>query len=66
MKALKFDDVQKIVGVHKARNLTYIELYKKFFMWVMDRQVELDKKASTKWMANIASTTIYMLTMAVY
>lgn len=65
-RKLQFTDIQKIVGVHRARNLTYIELYKKFFMWVMDRQLELDKKDSTRWMANISSPVLYMLTMAVY
>lgn len=66
MKKLSFDDVKKIVSVHKARNITYIELYKKFFMRVMDRQVELDKKESTRWMSNISSPILYMLTMAVF
>jgi hypothetical protein len=66
MIKLTFEDVKRIVSVHKSRNITYIELYKKFFMWVMDRQVELDMKKSTKWMSNISSPILYMLTMAVF
>jgi len=35
-------------------------------MWVMDRQVELDRKKETKWMANISSPITYMICMAVF
>jgi hypothetical protein len=66
MKKLTFDDIKIIVSTHAARNETYIELYKKFFMRVMDRQVELDRKKTTKWMANISSPITYMICMAIY
>jgi len=66
MKKLVWDDIQKIVWLHKSRNVTYIELYKKFFMWVMDRQIDLDRKKETIWQANISSPVTYMLCMAVY
>lgn len=65
-KKLTWQNVNDIVNLHKGRNLTYIELYKKFFMRVMDRQIKLDKKEDTKWMSNISSPILYMLTMAVY
>ena len=63
---LTFDQIRDVVNIHRWRNATYIELYKWFFQYVMDRQVELDKKESTKWMSNISSPILYMLTMAVY
>lgn len=63
---LKFEDIKNIVSLHKSRNLTYIELYKKFYMWVMDRQVELDRKKETTWLANISSPVTYMICMAVF
>jgi len=63
---LTFTKLKDIISLHGGRNLTYIELYKKFFMYVMDRQQELDKKESTKWMSNISSPVLYMLTMAVF
>lgn len=66
MKKLTFDDIKNIVSTHAARNETYIELYKKFFMRVMDRQLELDKKKQTRWMANISSPITYMICMAIY
>lgn len=59
-------DVKNIVSLNKARNLTYIEIYKKFFMRCMDRQVELDRKKDTAWMANISSPTTYMICMWVF
>lgn len=66
MKKLTFDDIKNIVSTHGARNQTYIELYKKFFMRVMDRQIELDRKKETMWMANISSPITYMICMAIY
>jgi hypothetical protein len=66
MKKLTFEDIQNIVTTHAARNQTYIELYKKFFMRVMDRQMELDRKKETMWMANISSPITYMICMAIY
>lgn len=66
MAKLSFEDVKKITGLHKGRNLVYSELYKKYFMSTMDRQAELDKKAETRWMSNISSPIIYQLVSAVF
>ena len=66
MKKLSFDDVKQIVRLHKWRNITYIEHYKTFYSWVMDRQQELDRKTETRWMSNIASPIIYQLVIAVF
>jgi hypothetical protein len=63
---LTFDDIKNIVSMNKARNATYIELYKKFYSWVIDRQVELDRTKETKRMANISSPVTYMICMAVF
>lgn len=64
--ALTFDQIKTIVNIHAWRNITYIELYKKFFAYVMDRQQELDKALETKWMSNVSSPILYMLCMAVF
>lgn len=63
---LTFDDIKNIVSMNKARNATYIELYKKFYSRVIDRQVELDRSIATAWMANISSPVTYMICMGVF
>lgn len=63
---LKRSDIKNIVSLNSSRNRTYIALYKKFFSYVQDRQVELDRRRETAWMANISSPITYMICMAVY
>jgi hypothetical protein len=63
---LGFDDIKNIVAMNKSRNATYIELYKRFYSRVIDRQVELDRNKETAWMANISSPVTYMICMAVF
>lgn len=66
MIKLKREDVKNIVQMNRSRNITWIEIYKRFFSYTMDRQVELDRKKETMWMANISSPITYQICMAVY
>jgi hypothetical protein len=61
-----FDDVKNIFNINQSRNSSFLEYYKNYLMYVMDRQIELDKDEETKWMANIKSPTTFFISSTLY
>lgn len=63
---LSFQDIENLSRVHNAKISTWLEDYKNYMMYVMDRQVELDKSEDTRWMSNVKSNVTYSITNALY
>lgn len=61
-----FEDVKNLFYVNKSRNASFLEYYKNYIMYVMDRQIELDKEEETKWMANVKSPTTLFISSTLY
>ena len=55
-----------LFNIHRIKINNYIELYKNFFMYNLDRQIELNKKKSTDWLANLKSPTTFFLVNSLY
>jgi hypothetical protein len=65
-KNYTFEDVKNVFLLNKARNTTYLEYYKNYIQYVMDRQMELDKDEATEWMSNVKSPTTFFLSSTLY
>lgn len=61
-----FEDVKNLFYINKSRNASFLEYYKNYLMYVMDRQTELDKDEKTRWMANVKSPTTFFITSTLY
>ena len=62
---LNFNDVRQVTLFYEGRNATYLELFKNYLLYVMDRQAILESEW-TAWMANIKSPVTYVIVSAIY
>jgi hypothetical protein len=65
-KDFSFDDVKNLYLINRSRNASFLEYYKNYLMYVMDRQVALDSKDETSWMANVKSPTTFFISSTLY
>jgi len=62
---ISFNDLTKVIWLYWNRNRTFLELYKNFLWYTMDREVLLEMEWK-QWMANIKNPITFVIVSTIY